>query len=65
MLLREDSGVYNNFIHEMERFLPPGVVSETVKKDGFWTYLTGFVDREASAILNNEENPGADNAFTI
>lgn len=64
-LLREDSGVYHDFIHEMERFLPPGVVSETVKKDGFWTYLTTLVDREASAILNKEEMQGADNAFTM
>lgn len=64
-LLREDSGIYQNFIYEMERFLPSGVVAETIKKDGFWTYLTGLVDREATAILDMEETQMADNAFTM
>lgn len=64
-LLREDSGVYHDFIHEMERFLPPKVVTETVKKDGFWTFLTALIDREASAILTNNENQGADDVFRM
>jgi len=61
-LLREDPGVYHDFIHEMERFLPPKVVTETVKKDGFWTFLTALIDREASAILTNNK---ADDVFRM
>jgi predicted nucleotidyltransferase component of viral defense system len=64
-LLREDAGTYRDFIRELERFLPPRVVSETVKKDGFWAYLTGLVAREASVILNEDDAQGRGNVFTM
>lgn len=64
-VLHEDPGVYQDFMHEMVRFLPPRVVSETVKQEGFWNYLTGLVANEASEILSNTENQGPNNAFKM
>jgi predicted nucleotidyltransferase component of viral defense system len=64
-VLHEDPSVYQDFMHEMVRFLPPRVVSETVKQEGFWTYLTGLVANEASEILSNTENQGPNNAFKM
>ena len=32
-----------DFLHEMRRFLPPAVVSETLEQDAFWIFLVNLV----------------------
>lgn len=63
-LLSRDAGARQGFVHEMERFLPPQVISETVKKEPFWIYLTGLIAEEASRILRDNDDR-AEHEFTM
>lgn len=51
-LMVADSQIRQGFIHEMRRFLPPKVVTDTIEKDDFWMYLVGLVKKEATQILS-------------
>ena len=52
-LLVADSQTRRDFIHEMRRFLPSKVVTDTIEKDDFWMYLVGLVKKEASQMLKS------------
>lgn len=39
------------FIQEMRRFLPPGVVAETVENPDYWSYLTDLVLAECTLTI--------------
>ena len=39
------------FIHEMRRFLPPQVVSETVENKEFWIYLADLLSTECMRVM--------------
>lgn len=41
--LLEDAEIHKGFIQEIARFLPPGVVAETVGQDAFWDWLTALI----------------------
>lgn len=49
--LLDEPTVRKNFIHEMQRFLPPDVVFRTIKNEDFWSYLTGLLQAESSRII--------------
>jgi len=42
-LLQTDAACRKEFLSEMQRFLPPGVIRETLEKEEFWTYLVSLV----------------------
>lgn len=42
--LQNDPKLHVDFRHEMRRFLPSALVSETVEQFDFWSYLTTFMD---------------------
>lgn len=42
-LLLEDVGIHKGFMREISRFLPPGLVAETVEKPAFWFWLTHLI----------------------
>ena len=64
-LLTKDLQVHQRFIHEMKRFLPPKVVTDTVSKDEFWTYLIGLVKEEAINILSSQDKNRPGNEFRM
>jgi len=49
--LEKDPEIHQSFIHEMRRFLPPDVVSETIANEDFWTYLKTTVCAELDLIM--------------
>ncbi len=49
--LHEDPNVRNDFINEMQRFLPTKIVAETIKNGDFWSYLVGLVENECSSVV--------------
>lgn len=56
--LLADSEVGADFRREMRRFLPSDVVTQTVDKPEFWTYLAGLVDelcKQARQNLSGEK----------
>ena len=64
-LLLEDSRVHQSFVNEMKRFLPPGVVADTVEKNEFWPYLRTLVQEEASLIIAGRQRGGNENEFRM
>ena len=50
-LLRSDQAVRAAFIHEMQRFLPQETVSQTIKNDKFWEYLTNVIETECNQVI--------------
>jgi predicted nucleotidyltransferase component of viral defense system len=64
-VLLEDPMVHRNFVDEMKRFLPPGVVADTVEKDEFWIYLRTLVQEEASLIIAGGQRGGSVNEFRM
>ena len=47
-----------SFLAEMQRFLPPDVMTETILKADFWNYLIGEIDSECAAALRVLESSG-------
>lgn len=41
------------FMSEMQRFLPPGLVAETISKPEYWIYLTELIRTECDAVLHS------------
>lgn len=64
-LLLEDPQVQQSFVDEMKRFLPPGVVTDTVEKDEFWSYLCTLVQEEASLIIADGQRGSSENEFRM
>jgi|GEM_PF-2141666 len=57
--LNTNYDLHTAFIHEMRRFLPANVVSESVEDVRFWAYVTEIVNSECQAIdiyLSNKES---------
>ena len=49
--LFEEPTVRHDFIYEMQRFLPPEVVSRTIKHDEFWRYLADLLRTESLRVI--------------
>lgn len=63
--LDDDPEIYKGFVYEMRRFLPPGVVSETVENSSFWRYLTGLLRDECDRILRALQDGNRPNDFRM
>jgi predicted nucleotidyltransferase component of viral defense system len=50
--LTGDPGLRTDFIREMQRFLPPKVVTDTIEQAPFWDYLTQLLAAECDAVIN-------------
>lgn len=50
-MLETDDAVRIAFKHEMKRFLPSGIVNETVENISFWPYLTNLVTAECDQVI--------------
>jgi len=50
--LKSSSDAKANFIWEMRRFLPSQIISSTIEKDQFWSYLTDLVQTECMHIIH-------------
>ncbi|MFK5927452.1 MAG: nucleotidyl transferase AbiEii/AbiGii toxin family protein [Desulfuromusa sp.] len=51
--LCDEPTVRHDFIHEMQRFLPPEVVSRTIENDEFWTYLIDVFRTESVRVIRS------------
>lgn len=60
-----DVQVHQSFVNEMKRFLPPGVVVDTVEKDDFWIYLRTLIQEEASLIRTEGPKGSNENEFRM
>ena len=49
--LFDEPAVRKDFIHEMQRFLPPEVVSRTIENEEFWTYLVDLLRTECTRVI--------------
>ncbi len=49
--LKNDSSMRKAFINEMQRFLPPQVVVETLEKETFWAFLVELVQGESMQAI--------------
>jgi len=63
--LLEEDRVHKDFIHEMKRFLPPQVVTETIEKAQFWEYLTHLIVSECEALIRILEHGEAGPDFRM
>lgn len=63
--LHEDPAIRKEFIHEMRRFLPPQIISETIEKEDFWLYLTDMVYRECALVVQAVTNPRRGDGFAM
>ena len=50
-LLDSNAAMRDEFIKEIRRFLPPGIVSDTVEKEEYWDYLKRLVQEECDLAL--------------
>lgn len=48
--LRQEKAGQKNFVAEMRRFLPPGVIAENVEQDLFWPYLIDLIVEQNSKV---------------
>ncbi len=64
-LLHAQPEIRDGFVHEMQRFLPPGVISQTVAREEFWRYLTDLVDAECGKIVDFLINGQKPDGFTM
>lgn len=51
--LLADPGVAAEFRKEMQRFLPSDLVTQTVEKPAFWSYLAGLMDELCKQVRQN------------
>jgi predicted nucleotidyltransferase component of viral defense system len=63
--LLEGPEVHRNFVDEMKRFLPPGIVTDTVEKNEFWSYLLTLIQEETSLITAGLQREGSGNEFRM
>ncbi len=49
--LFDEPMVRKDFIHEMQRFLSPAVISETIENEDFWIYLLNLLRTEATQVI--------------
>jgi len=52
-MLHAETTCRRDFLAEMQRFLPPQVVAETLSQDAFWAILVDVVTEETDKVLNN------------
>jgi predicted nucleotidyltransferase component of viral defense system len=52
-MLHTNTACRRDFLMEMQRFLPPEVVAETLSQKAFWTILVGVVTEETDKVLDN------------
>lgn len=60
--LQDEPGVQADFVKEMQRFLPPEIVANTVENPAFWVFLVDLAQLEYSQIrrfLQGESPPQA------
>jgi len=50
--LKSSSDAKTDFTWEMRRFLPSQIISSTIEKDQFWSYLTDLVQTECMYIIH-------------
>ena len=62
--LTGDPGLRTDFIREMQRFLPPKIVTDTIEQPAFWDYLTQLLAAECAAVMNALEPGDKPAAFT-
>ncbi len=63
--LADDPGVRQNFIHEMQRFLPAQISSATVTDEGFWSYLSSLVRSECKSVIHVASGNRKDKGFKM
>jgi len=51
--LQRDPRLRTDFIREMQRFLPPQVVADTVAKEPFWDYLKDVISTECKRVVRS------------
>ena len=56
---------HEEFVSEMNRFLPPGIIAETVNKSDFWTYLTELIRTESDAVQHSIKYPSPAPGFRM
>ncbi len=49
--LAGDPGLRTDFIREMQRFLPPRVIADTIEQPAFWDYLIQLLAAECEAVM--------------
>jgi len=64
-LLRNDPGVRNAFIYEMQRFLPQKTVENTVNNADFWEYLVSVIQTECDKVLKFLSNRSESTLFEM
>jgi len=64
-LLKVDTRLHLDFADEMTRFLPPQVVTDTVKKNEFWRYLITLIEEEARPITHSQQRGDRGNRFRM
>jgi predicted nucleotidyltransferase component of viral defense system len=55
--------LHEEFVSEMNRFLPPDIIAETVNKSDFWIYLTELIRTESDAVQHSIKHPSAGGAM--
>ena len=63
--LRSIPVLQEDFVTELERFLPPRVVAETISKPDFWSYLKELVRAECEAVQHSFKHPPSDPGFRM
>ena len=56
---------HDNFINEMQRFLPPEYIEQTIKDQEFWGYLTELVAAEVKTTQEFVNNPLSQSKFKL
>jgi predicted nucleotidyltransferase component of viral defense system len=51
-MLHAETTCRRDFLIEMQRFLPPEVVSETISQEAFWTILVSVVTEKSDKVLD-------------
>jgi len=52
--------VWGEFIREMQRFMPPKIVTETVENRDFWNYLARVIEEESLPAIRAVEMKNGD-----
>ena len=63
--LQDDPRLRLDFVREMQRFLPPRVVAETVEQEPFWDYLTGLVFAECEGTIHTLKGGSESSRFIM
>ena len=50
--IQNSSTLQAAFVGEMKRFLPPGIIQETVVREGFWQYLSEVIREECRKVID-------------